>query len=158
MRPPPARARLPDDGAYHAPMSYDLERFVHAQDAQWQDIDAELRAGRKRTHWIWFVFPQLRGLGRSEASEHYGLASLEEARAYLAHPILGQRLMECTRLVLSHPDRTPTRIFGADDVKVRSCMTLFHRAAPGEPAFRAVLEWGYGGEPDGRTDALLGGA
>lgn len=116
---------------------------------------AELRAGRKRTHWMWFVFPQLRGLGSSAMAQHYGIASLDEARAYLAHPVLGPRLRECCALMLQVHGKSALEILGSpDDLKLRSCATLFSRAAPQEAVFRDVLERFYGGEPDPRTVAL----
>ena len=138
-------------------MSDDLARFVQAQQAVMDDVRAELAAGRKRTHWMWFVFPQLRGLGHSAMARHYGIASREEAAAYLAHPVLGARLRECVQLVLSVRGRTAHEIFGSpDDLKLRSCMTLFDVVAPEEPAFRAVLDRFYRGEADRLTIAALG--
>ena len=119
---------------------------------------AELRAGRKRSHWIWFVFPQLAGLGRSATARHYGIASAAEARAYLADPVLGPRLRECARLVAAVPDRSIAEIFGSpDDLKLRSSMTLFARvAAAGDDAdFTAVLQRYYDGVPDPLTLRLL---
>ncbi len=122
----------------------DLQRFVDAQDPQWDDVLAELRAGRKRTHWMWFVFPQVAGLGASEMSRRYALPGLADARAYLAHPVLGPRLLECARLLTGHADRTAHRVMGSpDDVKLRSSMTLFARAAPDEPLLRQVLDQWY---------------
>jgi uncharacterized protein (DUF1810 family) len=115
-------------------------------------VRAELAAGRKRTHWMWFVFPQLRGLGLSSMAQHYGIASLDEARAYLAHPVLGTRLRECCALVLAVEGRSAQEIMGSpDDMKLRSCATLFALAAPDEPLFTQVLDKFYGGEPDPRT-------
>jgi len=117
----------------------------------------ELRAGRKRSHWMWFVFPQLRGLGSSGMAQHYGIASLAEARAYLAHPVLGPRLRECCSLMLAVPQRSALEILGSpDDLKFRSCCTLFQLAAPGEELFGQCLERFYGGVPDPRTLALCG--
>ena len=135
-----------------------MERFVEAQDAGGTYTAAlrELRAGRKTSHWMWFVFPQLAGLGHSSMAQAYALASLDEARAYLAHPVLGPRLRECTAAVLAHTDRSAEQILGVvDALKLRSSMTLFARAAPDEPAFAAVLEAFYCGEPDARTEQLL---
>ncbi|GAA3573029.1 DUF1810 domain-containing protein [Microlunatus spumicola] len=135
-----------------------LERFVEAQDARGTYAQAlrELRAGRKTSHWMWFVFPQLAGLGRSATAQAYAITSLQEARDYLAHPVLGPRLRECTAAVLGHADRTAEQVFGGiDALKLRSSMTLFARAAPEEPAFAEVLDVFYGGEADERTDALL---
>ena len=138
------------------PMTFDLERFVAAQRPAYDAVVTELRAGRKTGHWIWFIFPQVAGLGRSQMSQHYAIASLDEARAYLAHPVLGARLHECAALVLATGARTAPDIFGElDAMKVRSSMTLFHRAAPDDPVFRAVLERFYGGVADPATDALI---
>ena len=139
--------------------SGDLERFVEAQDAggTYDRALRELRAGRKTSHWMWFVFPQLAGLGRSSMAQAYALDSLEQARAYLAHPVLGPRLRACTEAVLTHPDRSAEQILGGiDALKLRSSMTLFARADPDEPAYAAVLATFYGGEPDARTEQLLG--
>jgi uncharacterized protein (DUF1810 family) len=137
---------------------YDLERFVAVQDPVIDRVRAELRRGRKRSHWMWFVFPQLDGLGASPTARHYAIASLDEARAYLAHPVLGPRLVECARLAAAVADGGAAEVFGyPDDLKLRSSMTLFARAAPDEPAFAAVLDRYFGGEPDPRTLALLGG-
>ena len=138
-------------------MDHDLERFVVAQTHAYDGALEELRRGRKTGHWIWFVFPQVAGLGRSGMSQQYAIASLDEARAYLAHPVLGPRLRECARAVLASTDRTAEQILGPlDALKVRSSMTLFQRAAPDEPVFAEVLDRYYGGVPDERTDALLG--
>jgi uncharacterized protein (DUF1810 family) len=138
-------------------MAFDLERFVAAQDGVYAGVVAELRAGRKTGHWMWFVFPQLAGLGRSAMSERYAIRSLHEARAYLAHPVLGPRLRECSAALLEAGGTAASEILGPiDAVKLRSSMTLFSRAAPGEPVFREVLDRFYGGEPDPATDALLG--
>ncbi len=135
---------------------FDLERFVQAQDAVIDDVRRELRTGRKRTHWMWFVFPQLRALGRSATAQHYGISSLAEARTYMAHPVLGPRLTECAELVLAVQGRSAHEIFGSpDDMKLRSCMTLFAAAAPDTPIFDAVLGQYYGGSPDDRTTDLL---
>ena len=135
---------------------YDLERFVAAQEHVYDGVVAELRAGRKTGHWMWFVFPQVAGLGLSEMSRFYAIASLEEARAYLEHPVLGPRLRECAGLVLATRDRTAEAIFGGiDAVKLRSSMTLFHRAAPDDAVFAAVLERYFGGAADPATDVRL---
>jgi len=140
-------------------MAFDLDRFVSAQSVVYTDVQAELRNGRKTGHWIWFVFPQISGLGRSETSRYYGIASLDEARAYLAHPVLGERLRDCAGLLLATSGRSATDILGpVDAMKVRSSMTLFHRAAPDEPAFSAVLARFYDGVPDDATDALIAGS
>jgi uncharacterized protein (DUF1810 family) len=138
-------------------LSEDLERFVSAQDGVFAGVLDELRRGRKTGHWIWFIFPQIAGLGTSPTSQHYAIASLDEARAYLAHPVLGARLRESAEIVLATEGRSSTDIFGAlDAMKVRSSMTLFHRAAPDEPVFGQVLDRFYGGVPDEATDARLG--
>jgi uncharacterized protein (DUF1810 family) len=137
-------------------MSGDLQRFIDAQEPVYDGVLADLRRGNKSGHWMWFIFPQLNGLGRSETSRYYAIASIEEARAYLDHPVLGRRLRECASIVAATADRSAVAIFGGiDAVKLRSSMTLFHRAAPDEPAFRAALERFYGGVPDEATDALL---
>ena len=136
---------------------HDLERFVTAQEPVIATVRDELRAGRKRSHWMWFVFPQLRGLGTSSMAERFGIASLAEARAYLAHAVLGPRLRECCSLMLEVPGRSAHAILGSpDDLKFRSCVTLFSLAQPQEPLFRACLDRFYGGEPDPRTLALCG--
>jgi uncharacterized protein (DUF1810 family) len=134
----------------------DLSRFVAAQTPVIADALAELRAGRKRSHWMWFVFPQLRALGRSPTALRYGLADLAEARAYLAHPLLGPRLVECTRAVLGVEGRTAHDILGSpDDLKFRSCMTLFAAADPAEPLFVQALTRFFEGQPDPLTLELL---
>ncbi len=133
------------------------ERFVTAQAPVFETVLAELRAGRKRTHWMWFVFPQLSGLGRSSTARFYGISSPDEARAYLAHPILGSRLERCTRFVLETQSPSFRAIFGSpDDLKFRSCMTLFSLAAdePDNP-FRQALDRWCSGQPDERTLALI---
>lgn len=137
-------------------MPFDLERFIAAQEGVYAGALGELRQGRKTGHWIWFVFPQLVGLGRSDMSRRYGIVSLAEARAYLEHPVLGARLRECASAVLRTQGPTADQIFGPlDAMKVRSSMTLFHRAAPDEPLFAEVLERFYAGHADESTDALL---
>jgi uncharacterized protein (DUF1810 family) len=133
-----------------------FEPFVTAQDPIYAEVLSELGAGDKRTHWMWFVFPQLRALGRSERAIRYGLADLSEAIAYLAHPVLGPRLIACTRLVLGVDGKTAHDIFGSpDDLKFRSSMTLFARAAPDQPIFASALDKYFGGEPDPLTVELL---
>jgi uncharacterized protein (DUF1810 family) len=137
---------------------FDLRRFVDAQGGAYGEALEELRAGRKRGHWIWFVFPQVEGLGMSAMSRRYAIRSLDEARAYLAHPLLGTRLHECvTALLGADPSLTALEILGGiDAIKVRSSMTLFARADPGDEAFPAVLDRFYDGEVDPKTDRLLG--
>lgn len=138
------------------PPSFSFTHFLDAQAPVWPQVCDELRAGRKASHWMWFVFPQHVGLGRSAMARRFGIGSLAEARAYLAHPLLGARLLEATALVLAVPGRSAHEIFGSpDDVKLRSCMTLFQAAAPTQPLFGQVLARFYGGEPDARTLALL---
>ena len=138
------------------PDPFDLARFVRAQDPVMAQVRRELGEGRKRSHWMWFVFPQLRGLGRSATAQHYGVDSLDEARAYLAHPVLGPRLVECAGLVNKVEGRSVHEIFGSpDDLKFRSSMTLFAQARPGASVFRDALDKHFGGEPDPLTAELL---
>ena len=133
-----------------------LDHFIDAQDGVIEDVRRELLAGRKQSHWMWFVFPQLRALGRSATARRFGLADLAEARAYLGHAVLGARLRACTRLVLALEGRSAHDIFGSpDDLKFRSSMTLFDRAAPGDEPFAAALERYFGGEGDPLTLDLL---
>jgi uncharacterized protein (DUF1810 family) len=135
-----------------------LERFVAAQDeaSAYERAVAELRAGRKRGHWMWFVFPQVAGLGSSAMSRAYAISSLAEARAYLAHPVLGPRLVACARTLAERPGRSATEVLGEiDAIKLRSSMTLFARAAPDEPVFRQVLARHFGGAYDEETDRRL---
>ena len=140
-------------------MEFDLERFVSAQRVGYDEVRAELRAGRKTGHWIWYIFPQMVGLGRSETSRTYAIGSLDEARAYLGHPVLGPRLHDCAELVLASGGRSAAAIFGSlDAMKVRSSMTLFHRAAPDDPVFARVLDRFYDGVPDAATDVLIEGS
>jgi uncharacterized protein (DUF1810 family) len=129
-----------------------LDRFVEAQAPVYTRALAELTAGQKQSHWMWFVFPQLSGLGKSPMAQHYAIHSLDEARNYFAHPLLGARLKECTGAVLGVTDKTAHEIFGTpDDLKFHSSMTLFAHAAPDEPLFRAALEKYFGGEEDALT-------
>jgi uncharacterized protein (DUF1810 family) len=133
---------------------YGLERFVAAQDAHgtYQRAISELRTGMKLGHWMWFVFPQIAGLGFSTMSQRYAIGSPDEARAYVAHPVLGPRLVECARILTATEDLTATDIFGGiDAMKLRSCMTLFAAAAPEQPAFGEVLDKYFNGEPDEAT-------
>jgi uncharacterized protein (DUF1810 family) len=135
---------------------YDLDRFLVAQQHVYDGVIEELRHGRKTGHWIWFIFPQLAGLGQSAMSQRFSIASLDEARAYLAHPVLGARLRECAGIVLALRAGSAEEIFGAlDAAKLRSSMTLFHRAAPDTPVFGQVVDMYYGGVADGATDARL---
>ena len=135
---------------------FDLDRFVAAQDPVYSDVLAELRTGRKRTHWMWFVFPQLEGLGQSEMSRKYAIRSSDEAAAYLAHPVLGPRLRECARLVATHADMEIGQIFDSpDDRKFHSSMTLFADVAPDEAVFQTCLDTFFDGQSDPETLARL---
>lgn len=132
-----------------------LDRFVRAQETTWAGALAELQAGAKHGHWMWFVFPQLVGLGHSSTARHYAIADLAEARAYLADRVLGPRLVEATRALLTHRDHRPEAILGPiDAMKLRSCLTLFE-AAGGDPSFAEALDAFYAGERDPMTLALL---
>ena len=140
---------------------FDLERFVLAQDdgGTYGQASAELRAGRKASHWMWFVFPQIAGLGSSPTARHYALTGIDEASAYLAHPVLGPRLHECTSIVLATEGQGAVEVLGdVDAAKLRSSMTLFLRAAPTEPCFQAVLDLWFEGAADPATDELLAAA
>jgi len=137
---------------------YDLQRFVAAQDAggTYDRAMAELRAGRKTSHWMWFVFPQIAGLGYSPTSRTYAITSLDEARAYLAHPVLGPRLTECAAILAGLPGRSAEQIFGdLDAQKLHSSMTLFSRAATDEPVLGQVLDRYFGGVPDSATEQRI---
>jgi uncharacterized protein (DUF1810 family) len=137
---------------------FDLDRFVEAQDqgGTYEAAVAELRSGRKRSHWMWFVFPQIAGLGQSPISRRYAIASLAEAQAYLGHDVLGPRLVECARIVANLNAPSAEDIFGGiDAMKLRSSMTLFARADPTNPVFGQVLEAYFGGVPDDATDRLI---
>ena len=131
---------------------FDLQRFVDAQAPLIDRVRQELAAGRKASHWMWFVFPQIEGLGFSPMAVRYAIASREEALAYLAHPVLGPRLRELTATVIAVPGRSAHEIFGSpDDLKFRSCMTLFNLAAPGEAVFGQALDRYFGGQADPAT-------
>jgi uncharacterized protein (DUF1810 family) len=137
---------------------FDLQRFVTAQDSggTYERAAAELRAGRKASHWMWFVFPQIAGLGYSPTARAYAITSLAEARAYLAHPVLGPRLTECAAILTGVTGRTAEQVFGeVDALKLRSSMTLFMHAAPREPVFREVLEQYFDGVPDSATEQRI---
>ncbi len=142
---------------------HDLGRFVSAQAPVYPQVLAELRAGAKRSHWMWFIFPQLAGLGHGPTARHFAIGSRAEARAYLEHPVLGERLRECTRAVIGHAPADPAagpaalhRIFGSpDDLKFRSCTTLFALVTGGAAPFGEALEYFWGGAGDPRTQALL---
>jgi uncharacterized protein (DUF1810 family) len=134
----------------------DLQRFIDAQAPVYADVCAELAAGRKRTHWMWFIFPQLKGLGRSATARFFGIESRDEALAYWHHPVLGRRLKQCAQLVLIAGAATAHDIFGSpDDLKLRSCMTLFADVAGDEPVFAQILGRFFQGEADENTLALL---
>ena len=135
---------------------FDLARFVEAQAPVYENALAELRAGHKRSHWMWFVFPQIRGLGISPTAQYYAVSGLDEARAYLAHPVLGPRLLACTAAVRAHHGTPVSRIFGApDDLKFRSSMTLFELAADGPSEFSRALDALCAGERDKITRAIV---
>ncbi len=147
------------DGVVDRGDPHDLQRFVAAQARVYEQVRAELARGRKASHWMWFVFPQMKALGRSETSRRFGLASLAEARAYLAHPLLGARLDECTRLMLAVAGRSALEILGPpDDLKFCSSMTLFAAVADADAVFSAALDRFCAGAPDPRTLALLADA
>ena len=135
---------------------FDLQRFVDAQAPVFGDVRAELAAGAKTSHWMWFVFPQLAALGHSRTARRFGIGSRDEAVAYWHHPVLGARLKECAGLVLAVQGRSALQIFGAiDEMKLRSCMTLFAQVAPREPVFARVLDRYFGGQADSLTLELL---
>ena len=132
--------------------NYNLNRFIEAQNRDYDIALAEIRTGKKVSHWMWYIFPQLKGLGRSSTSEYYGLSGIKEAQAYLSDPILKARLIEITDAVIAHKDKSAEEIFGGIDAKkLRSCMTLFSIAAPDLPVFEAVLEQFFHGVPDRNT-------
>jgi len=135
---------------------YNLQRFVDAQDSVYEQVCAELLAGQKRSHWMWFIFPQIQGLGQSSMAIRYAISSLDEAKAYLQHPVLGPRLRECSGLVATIEGRSIDQIFGyPDDLKLHSSITLFAKAAPEDPVFQEVLQKYFHGEPDHQTLKLL---
>jgi len=138
------------------PPEFDLNRFVVAQAPAMTAVRQELVAGKKETHWMWFVFPQIAGLGSSQMAQRYALASREEARAFMTHPILGPRLVDCTNLVAAARTRTVRQIFGTpDDLKFHSSMTIFALTAPGDGPFQNALDTRFGGQGDARTLALM---
>ena len=139
--------------------AFDLTRFVDAQEDVYELALAEIRNGHKRTHWMWYIFPQLAGLGLSQTAQRYAIKSVEEAQAYLRHPVLGARLLECAETVMRIEDRTATAIFGQpDDLKLRSCATLFASVSDPESVFERLLKKFYGGVRDPKTLQLLGHA
>ena len=134
----------------------DLQRFIVAQEDDYSVAFRELESGKKRSHWMWYIFPQLSGLGFSSMATHYALKNLQEAEAFLQHPVLGPRLVEITKVLLELQQRDATAIFGSpDDLKLRSSMTLFRQVSKTLPVFQAVLDKFYGGRPDAKTIALL---
>lgn len=136
--------------------SYDLSRFLQAQKGDYERALSEIRSGQKRTHWMWYIFPQLDGLAFSATAERYAIKSIEEARAYLNHPVLGPRLMECAEAVLGVEGRSATQVFGSpDDLKLRSCATLFARVSPAGSVFEQLIDKFYQGKPDDKTLKLL---
>ena len=135
---------------------FSLNRFVEAQEGAYERALSEIRAGQKRSHWMWFIFPQYDGLGFSSISKRYAIKSLAEAEAYLRHPVLGPRLLECAEAALAVEGRSAAEIFGfPDDMKLRSCATLFARASPPRSVFECVLDKYFKGEPDERTLQLI---
>ncbi|SHM49903.1 Uncharacterized protein, DUF1810 family [Pseudomonas asturiensis] len=138
--------------------AHNLQRFVDAQYPVFPEVLTELEAGKKRSHWMWFVFPQIRGLGRSDMAQRYAIGSLDEARAYLQHPLLGPRLEQCARLIAPQVERTARQIFGSpDDMKLQSSMTLFKLAAPDRTIFQEVLDTFFDGELDAMTVTRVSG-
>jgi uncharacterized protein (DUF1810 family) len=141
------------------PPAFDLARFVAAQQEVYADALAELRNGRKRSHWMWFICPEIEGLGSSATSRRYAIRGLDEAAAYLRHPVLGPRLLECCEVLLGIEHRSAAGIFGSpDDLKLRSCATLFAAVSPARGVFHRVLDKFFAGEPDGLTLDLIGRA
>ena len=135
---------------------HSLDRFLKAQEHKYETALGEIQNGKKRTHWMWYIFPQLRGLGQSDMSYTYGIDGLEEARAYLEHPVLSTRLVEITEALLEHKDKDAYEIFGdIDETKLHSCMTLFAIASDGEPLFQEVLDCFFDGEMDEPTLNLI---
>jgi uncharacterized protein (DUF1810 family) len=147
----PAPGRTPDP--------HDLARFVQAQESCYQQALAEIVGGRKQSHWMWFIFPQFRGLGFSATSQRYAIKSIAEARAYLAHPVLGPRLLECAEGALRVEGRSALRIFGSpDDMKLRSCATLFAAVSPAGSVFHLLIDKYFDSEPDKETLRLIAGS
>jgi uncharacterized protein (DUF1810 family) len=148
---------MTDSQEAHGPSDpYNLNRFVEAQEDDYQQALSELRSGRKRTHWMWYIFPQFDGLGFSSTSKHYAIKSIEEAKAYWEHPILGPRLRECAEVILQIEGRSAAEIFGyPDDLKLRSCATLFASVLPSGSVFDRLLEKYFQGERDAKTLQLL---
>jgi uncharacterized protein (DUF1810 family) len=150
--------RLRTDAESKMDDPFELQRFLDAQDPVYSLVCTELRAGRKESHWMWFIFPQIVGLGQSQTSIRFAISSLDEAKAYLAHPVLGPRLRKCAKLALDVEGRTARQIFGPlDEMKFRSSMTLFMKAAPDEPLFAECLQKFFGDGPDPGTLERLSG-
>ena len=138
------------------PDPYDLARFLEGQKGDYQQAISEIRSGRKRSHWMWYIFPQFEGLGFSTTSQHYAIKSIGEAEAYLRHPVLGPRLLECARATLALHGRSASEVFGSpDDMKLRSCATLFASVSPAGSVFEQLLDKYFGGERDDKTLKLL---
>jgi uncharacterized protein (DUF1810 family) len=136
---------------------YDLQRFVRAQEDHYDEALAEIRGGLKRSHWMWYIFPQFDGLGHSSTSKRYSVKSVGEAKAFLAHPVLGRRLLECAEAAVGVAGRSAAQIFGyPDDLKLRSCATLFASVSPPGSTFDRIIEKYFQGEPDDRTLRLIG--
>src|SRR5438552_3226639 len=136
---------------------YDLQRFVRAQEHDYEDALSEITSGRKRSHWMWYIFPQFEGLGTSPTSKQYSVKSLSEARAFLAHPVLGPRLLACAEAAVRVDGRSAADIFGSpDDMKLRSCATLFAAVSPAGSVFHRIIDKYFHGEPDARTLRLIG--
>jgi len=154
----PKMCALPDDMPRNLSMSdsFNLSRFVEVQRPVISRVMDELRSGRKTSHWMWFVFPQLNGLGRSETAMRFGISGMEEALAYLAHPLLGPRLDECVQTILEHGNLSAFEIFGSpDDLKLHSCLTLFNEAQSEPTLFQRALDQFFDAQPDDRTIQLL---
>ena len=144
--------RTPNRKEDPVPTDHDLDRFVRAQEGRLPMVLAELSAGKKRTHWMWFVFPQIQGLGRSGTAQRFAIQGVDEAKAFLAHDVLGPRLRDCTRAVMHQPNRAAEKIFGFPDwLKFRSCMTLFSQVDGPESLFHKALNTFFGGVPDEKT-------
>ncbi len=136
---------------------FDLTRFIQAQERDYEQALSEIRNGRKRSHWMWYIFPQFEGLGFSPTSQHYAIKSIAETEAYLRHPLLGPRLLECARATLELHGRSASEVFGSpDDMKLRSCATLFASVSPPGSLFEQLLDQYFGGEPDDKTLELQG--
>jgi uncharacterized protein (DUF1810 family) len=137
--------------------AFDLTRFIQAQERDYEQALSEIRNGRKRSHWMWYIFPQFEGLGFSPTSQHYAIKSIAETEAYLRHPLLGPRLLECARATLELHGRSASEVFGSpDDMKLRSCATLFASVSPPGSVFEQLLDQYFGGEPDDKTLELQG--